>query len=38
MNCKICGKYGARIIYVTKSYGKGADLLVIEDVSVVSCP
>jgi YgiT-type zinc finger domain-containing protein len=36
--CDICGKNGARIIYVAKSYGKGADLLVIENVPVISCP
>lgn len=38
MICDICGKEGARIIYVTRSYGKGIDLLVIENVPVVSCP
>lgn len=36
--CDVCGKNGARIIHLTKSYGKGADLLVIENVPVVSCP
>lgn len=36
--CDICGKNGARIIYVSKSYGKGVDLLVIENVPIVSCP
>lgn len=38
MICDICGKDGARIRYVTRSYGKGANLLVIENVPVVSCP
>lgn len=38
MICDICGKSRARTIYVTKSYGKGLDLLVIENVPVVSCP
>ncbi len=38
MICDICGKKGARIRYVTRSYGKGANLLVIENVPVVSCP
>lgn len=38
--CDICGKSGARIRRVTRSYGKGANLLllVIENVPVVSCP
>ena len=36
--CEICGKEGARIRHVSRSYGKGVDLLVIENVPVVSCP
>lgn len=36
--CDICGKEGAKIRYVSRSYGKGDDLLVIESVPVVSCP
>ena len=35
--CDICGKEGARIRHVARSYGKGANLLVIENVPVVSC-
>jgi YgiT-type zinc finger domain-containing protein len=38
MICDICGKSGARIRRVTKSYGKGDNLLVIENVPVVMCP
>jgi len=38
MICDICGKNGAEIRYVTRSYGKGANLLIIENVPVVSCP
>ena len=38
MICGICGKEGARVRYVTHSYGKGENLLVIENVPVVSCP
>ena len=38
MVCDICGKEGARIRLVTRSYGKGEDLLVIENVPVVNCP
>lgn len=36
--CDICGKAGARIRRVTRSYGKEPDLLVIETVPVISCP
>lgn len=36
--CDICGKAGPRIRYVSRSYGKGKDLLVIENVPVISCP
>ena len=38
MVCDICGKSGARIRRVTRSYGKGENLLVIENVPVVVCP
>lgn len=38
MICDICGRNGAEIRYVTRSYGKGANLLIIENVPVVSCP
>lgn len=38
MVCDICGKSGARIRRMTKSYGKGENLLVIENVPVVVCP
>jgi YgiT-type zinc finger domain-containing protein len=38
MICDICGKDGARVRHVTRSYGKGETLLVIEDIPVVSCP
>ncbi|MCI0723779.1 MAG: type II toxin-antitoxin system MqsA family antitoxin [Acidobacteria bacterium] len=38
MLCDICGKRGAHIRQITRSYGKGADLLVIENVPVVVCP
>ena len=36
--CDICGKSGVRQRYVSRSYGKGASLLVIEGVTVMSCP
>jgi YgiT-type zinc finger domain-containing protein len=38
MICDICGKHGAEIYYVTRNYGKGANLLIIENVPIVSCP
>ena len=38
MVCDICGKEGARIRKVARSYGKGKNLLVIEGIPVVSCP
>ena len=38
MICDICGKNGAEIRLVTRSYGKGANLLIIENVPVVNCP
>jgi YgiT-type zinc finger domain-containing protein len=37
MLCDICGMGGARVIHLTKSYGKGDDLLIIEKVPVISC-
>ena len=36
--CDICGQEGARICYVTRSYGKGDNLLIIENIPLVSCP
>ena len=38
MLCDICGKNGAEVRLMTRSYGKGANLLVIENVPVVVCP
>ena len=38
MLCDICGNDGARIRRVTETSGKGRDLLVIENVPMVSCP
>jgi YgiT-type zinc finger domain-containing protein len=37
MVCDLCGEGGAQIRLMTRSYGKGATLLVIEDVPVVVC-
>ncbi|MCZ6625544.1 MAG: type II toxin-antitoxin system MqsA family antitoxin [Deltaproteobacteria bacterium] len=36
--CDICGKSGAQTRRVTRSYGSGAKLLVIENVPIVTCP
>ncbi len=38
MICNICGKEGARLRRLTRSYGKGDGLLVIQNVPVVTCP
>ena len=36
--CDICGKEGARIRKVTETYGKGKELLVIENIPMINCP
>jgi YgiT-type zinc finger domain-containing protein len=36
--CDVCGKSGARIRHVTRSYDKGENLLVIENVPIILCP
>jgi YgiT-type zinc finger domain-containing protein len=38
MVCDICGKAGAQIRHLSRSYGKGAKLFVIENVPIISCP
>ena len=38
MICEICGKQGAYVRKVARTYGEGKDLLVIESIPVVSCP
>jgi len=38
MICELCGKEGARIRRVARTYGKGKDILVIENVPVITCP
>jgi YgiT-type zinc finger domain-containing protein len=38
MVCDICGKKGAITRKISRSYGKGKDLLVIEEIPVISCP
>ena len=38
MICDLCGQSGAQVRRVARSYGQGADLFVIENVPLVSCP
>jgi YgiT-type zinc finger domain-containing protein len=38
MVCDICGQGEVRIRRVARTYGRGKDLLVIENIPVVSCP
>jgi YgiT-type zinc finger domain-containing protein len=38
MTCDICGHEGARARKVARTYGKGKNLLVIENIPMVSCP
>ena len=38
MVCDICGTEGVRIRRIPRTYGKGKDLLVIENIPVISCP
>ena len=38
MICDICGKEGAKIRKVARSYGRGDNILIIENVPVISCP
>ena len=36
--CAVCRQTGASVRRISRSYGKGANLLVIENVPIVSCP
>ena len=36
--CELCGTVGAKVRFVTRSFGQGSDLLVIEHVPMISCP
>jgi YgiT-type zinc finger domain-containing protein len=38
MICDNCGKKGAVTKHVTRSFGRGKDILVIENVPMVVCP
>ena len=37
MRCDHCGKLGARRRHIGRIYGKGKNLLLIEDVPVIDC-
>ena len=37
MKCAVCGKQGARVRRMTKSFGSGRTTLLIEGVPVVCC-
>jgi YgiT-type zinc finger domain-containing protein len=38
MRCDLCGEEGVRMRHTTRTYGKGKDLLIVENIPVVSCP
>ncbi len=38
MKCPICGKNGDRLRRLTRNYGKGDHILLIENVPVISSP
>ncbi len=38
MICDICGSEGVIIRRISRAYDKGEDLLVIENIPVISCP
>ncbi|RRR67137.1 MAG: type II toxin-antitoxin system MqsA family antitoxin [Candidatus Viridilinea halotolerans] len=38
MQCNNCGTDGAQTRFITRIYGKGEDLLVIENIPVINCP
>ena len=38
VTCDNCGKRGAQVRHVTRSYGKNSALMVIENIPVVTCP
>ena len=38
MNCDVCGQEGAIARHVSRAYGKGEDMVVIDKVPIVVCP
>ncbi len=37
MICDICGQENARIRKITETYGKGKNLIIIENIPMISC-
>jgi YgiT-type zinc finger domain-containing protein len=37
MLCETCGAEGVRVRRITRSYGEGADLLIIENIPLITC-
>lgn len=38
MKCDICGNEGIQLRKVSRTYGKGKNLFIIENIPVMSCP
>lgn len=38
MVCDVCGKKGARVRRITRSFGRGRSTFLIEKVPLVTCP
>jgi YgiT-type zinc finger domain-containing protein len=38
ITCDACGQSGARRKYMSRAYGKGEDMVIIDNVPVVVCP
>ena len=38
MICDSCGNKGAKVKHVSRTYGKGKNMVVIDDVPIVVCP
>ena len=38
MICDICGTEGVKIRTISRAYGQGKDLLIVENIPLVSCP
>ena len=38
MNCDVCGQGGAKTKHISRSYGKGEEMVVIDHIPVVVCP
>jgi len=36
--CDICGQEGITLRHISRSYGKGDNLLVIENIPILTCP